>query len=57
MTVLAGDRGEARAVAELLQLTRLFRDVLPPGLASSLDPHSDRERHPGKDRTHRFRQG
>jgi hypothetical protein len=56
MTVLAGSRGEAFAVAELLRLTGLFRDVLPQGLASSLDHHSHGERHAGKHANNDFRQ-
>jgi hypothetical protein len=39
MALLASDQGEARAVEKLLQLTHLFRNVLPEGLASGLDQH------------------
>lgn len=56
MAVLAGDQGEARAVGKLQQLTSLFRDVLPQGLASSLGHLGQRERHAVNDASMQLRQ-
>lgn len=54
MAVLASVQGEARAVEKLLQLTSLFRDVLPQGLASGLDHRSHGTSHAGKDASMKF---
>ncbi|WP_139351782.1 hypothetical protein [Polaromonas sp. A23] len=49
MAVLASVHGEERAVKKLLQLTSLFRDVLPQGLASGLDHRGHGKSHAGND--------
>jgi hypothetical protein len=49
MAVLASVQGEARAVEKLQQLTSLFRDVLPQGLASGLDHRGYGMGHAGTD--------
>jgi hypothetical protein len=56
MAVLASVQGEARAVGKLLQLTSLFREVLPQGLASNLSHPGQMERHAGNDASMKFRQ-
>lgn len=37
MATLASTQGEASAAAKLLQLSSLFRDVLPQGLVAGMD--------------------
>lgn len=49
MAVVASAQGEARAVEKLQQLTSLFRDVLPQGLASGLDHRGYGTSHAGND--------
>jgi hypothetical protein len=54
MAVLASVQGEARAVEKLQQLTSLFRDVLPQGLASGLDHRGYGTGHAGTDASVKF---
>ena len=56
MAVLASAQGEARAVRKLQQLTGLFRDVLPQGLASELDHRGTRRSHARTEAPAKFRQ-
>lgn len=55
MAVLASVHGEARAVEKLLQLTSLFRDVLPQGLASGLDHRGYGAGHAGNNASMKLR--